>query len=97
MMLPSMASPRYSSRSLLSVVFSRTDRWESAAVYRLILPGLNPIRLQTWFRKILFLPLLKRYRSLYNNSDYEYFFTISDALCPPNPKVLLNAALTIFC
>jgi hypothetical protein len=25
---------------------------------------------------------------------YAYFFTITDALCPPNPKVLLSAALT---
>ena len=26
-----------------------------------------------------------------------YFFTITQALCPPKPKVLLNAAFTVRC
>ena len=26
-----------------------------------------------------------------------YFFTITEALWPPKPKVLLNAALTVLC
>ena len=29
--------------------------------------------------------------------DQTYFFTITQALCPPKPNVLLKAALTVRC
>ena len=102
-----IASPRYSKRSLLILLFSAVtmdaDLWTSAILKRSKLVGfrLNSF-LSRWsksFSSALNLEFWVVLEKILNTTDYSvYFLKITDELCPPKPNVLLNATLTLrFC